>query len=96
MLLGAVAFIGCAADDHAIPASEKSSTAGGNGAFGENPARPGDYNTGNNPGRDVSPSRDYAPSGSNNATAGGNGAFGENPARPGDYEKSAPSTNPAN
>ncbi len=72
ILIGSSIFIGCASNDSALPASDRSSTAGGNGAFGENPADAGDY--------DSSGKSNVAESAaSHRDTAGGNGAFGENP-----------------
>ena len=79
ILLGTTVFIGCASDESALPAGERSSTAGGNGAFGENPAQAGGYDSSAN-------SNAAVPAASHRDTAGGNGEFGENPARPGDYK----------
>ncbi len=74
LAIGGLSLIGCSSSDQPLPASEAGSTAGGNGAFGTNSARAGDYSQSNTQQRNVT-----------NDTAGGNGAFGENPARPGDY-----------
>ena len=44
LALGSVAFMGCESDNQTdLPRDEAGTTAGGNGAFGESPARPGDY-----------------------------------------------------
>lgn len=40
---GVLAFTGCATNDNSMPLSDHGATAGGNGAFGESPARPGSY-----------------------------------------------------
>jgi hypothetical protein len=41
---GAASLVGCQSNDQSkTPPEDRGSTAGGNGAFGENPSRPGAY-----------------------------------------------------
>ncbi len=78
LALGCAGLTGCASSENKpLPASEAGATAGGNGAFGTNPAGAGDYQTSNAQPRSVQ-----------NDTSGGNGAFGTNPAQAGDYQPS--------
>jgi hypothetical protein len=45
LAVGACSMVGCESPNQTdLPSNERGTTAGGNGAFGENPARPGDYN----------------------------------------------------
>jgi hypothetical protein len=43
LALGGISMVGCATNDANMPPEDRGSTAGGNGAFGESPARPGSY-----------------------------------------------------
>ena len=48
LALGSFALVGCESNGQSdLPRDEAGYTAGGNGAFGENPAQPGDYNYSN-------------------------------------------------
>ena len=47
LLVGGFSLVGCESNNQSnLPPDEQGATAGGNGAFGENPARPGDYDYG--------------------------------------------------
>jgi hypothetical protein len=47
--LSSFALFGCESNNRSsLPCSERGGMAGGNGEFGENPDRAGDYNCGNN------------------------------------------------
>ena len=51
LVLGSFALVGCESNGQTdLPRDESGYTAGGNGAFGENPAQPGDYNYSNSSG----------------------------------------------
>ena len=43
LVLGTLSLSGCAYNDRNMPEDNQGATAGGNGAFGEDPARPGSY-----------------------------------------------------
>lgn len=46
LALGSLALTGCESSNQSdLPRDERGTTAGGNGAFGESPARPGDYSS---------------------------------------------------
>jgi hypothetical protein len=49
LVLSSFALFGCESNNQSsLPRGERGGMAGGNGEFGENPARAGDYNRGNN------------------------------------------------
>ena len=65
LALGSVTFLGCESDNQSdLPRDQSGYTAGGNGAFGENPAQPGDYSNSN--------SGQYNPSGQSSSNNGSN------------------------
>ncbi len=45
LVLGGIAFTGCATNERVLPESERGGFAGGNGAFGETPENAGNYRT---------------------------------------------------
>jgi hypothetical protein len=48
LALGSFALVGCESENQTdLPRDKSGYTAGGNGAFGENPAQPGDYSYSN-------------------------------------------------
>ena len=49
LAVGALTLVGCGSNQSDLPPNERGTTAGGNGAFGESPAQPGEYSSSDKP-----------------------------------------------